>query len=78
MLQWQSKVRLMGVNLDFVLVITWVWDNIQPKHKYGVVEGSKDFLLGGTSFYKWQFWLHENESLQIHSFFELPITSYNK
>lgn len=39
-IQWQSKVWLMSVNLDFVLVITWPWDNIQPRHKYGVVEVS--------------------------------------
>ena len=33
-----QKVWLMGVNLDFVLVITWPWDNIQPRDKYDVVE----------------------------------------
>ena len=45
----------MGVNLDFVLVITWPWDNIQPKNKYDVVGGQKEFLLGSTSIHKWQF-----------------------
>ena len=42
----------MGVNLDFVLVITWPWNNIQPNYKYDVVEGKKKYFEGGTSFYK--------------------------